>query len=235
MEAAMIELYQMGKEAREAGRPGEAETYFRRLVELGCRFADVFNDLGVIDFERGNLDGARSAFLEAIEVNPKYTEAHLNLAVTLNELGEYESGAASFQRARKASLVDQGVLDPYVRGRLANIHADIGEIYHGLGLHDDAEGEYGKALHLGPNFPDLRTRLGILFRDMGEYDRALAEFGKVRQEHPRFAEAALQLGITYFSRGQVDLAVDEWNTLLERDPGNAKALMYLKLAERDHL
>lgn len=235
MESAMIELYHMGREAYEEGRSEDAHRFFVRLLEKGGRFADVYNILGAIAFEGEDFEGARNYFQEALEINPRYTEACLNLAVTLNELGEYSSGETAYDQAKQAALVGQGQVDPFIRGRLANLHADIGEIYHGLGLHEEAVSEYRKGILLGPNFPDLRVRLGVLYRDMGEYEKSIEEFRDVKAKHPGYNAASIQLGITYYSRGQSELAVDEWNSILERDPGNAKALMYLKLAEKDHL
>lgn len=234
METAMIELYHLGREAFDEGRYDDAQRFFVKLEGVGCRFADVFNMLGAISFSKGDHAAARKRFQEALDINPRYTEACLNLAVTMNELGDYGSGEAAFNRARTASLVEQGTLDPYVKGRLANLHADIGEIYHGLGLHEEAVTEYLKALSLGPSFPDLRTRLGVLYRDMGEHDKAVQEFTRVKRDHPAYSTASIQLGISYYSRGQVELAVDEWNSILSKDPGNPKALMYLKLAEKDN-
>jgi tetratricopeptide (TPR) repeat protein len=229
----MIDLYHLGREAFSEGRYEEAERFFLKLLDLDCRFADVLNMLGVTAFEVSDYDAAEKRFREALEINPRYTEAGLNLAVTLNERGDYASGEAAFRRASSASLVEQGAVDPYVKGRLSNLHADIGEIYHGLGLHEDAVTEYRKALNLGPGFPDLRVRLGILFRDMGEYEKAIEEFTRTKLDHPRYPAAGIQLGITYYSRGQTELAIDEWKSILEKDPGNAKALMYLRLAEKD--
>ncbi|HSH70353.1 MAG TPA: tetratricopeptide repeat protein, partial [Deferrisomatales bacterium] len=197
MDTAMIELYHQGREAFEENRYEEARRYFNRLTESGCRFADVFNMLGAIAFSLGDYAGARAQFATAVELNPRYTEAHLNLAVTLNETGDYGSAAMAYEGAGQASTPAQGGIDPYVKGRLANLHADIGEIYHGLGLHEESVTEYSKALALGPLFPDLRVRLGILYRDMGEYQKALDEFGKVKQDHPDFPAAGVQLGITY--------------------------------------
>lgn len=232
-EAAMLDFYHMGSEAFSEGRYDEARCCFERLGQLGLTFADVCNMLGTIAFVGGDLTEAEKQFRTALEINPCYTEASLNLAVTLNERGDYASAEAAFQAACQNSKIAQGELDPYIKGRLSNLHADIGEIYHGLGLHQEAVSEYEKALVLGPRFPDLRTRLGVLYRDMGEHEKAISEFSRVRDEHPAYAAALLQLGITHYSRGQIDLAVGEWNRILEKDPENAKALMYLKLVEKE--
>lgn len=233
METAMLEHYHLGKEAFSEGRQEDAQRFFAKLLDLGCRFADVLNLMGVMAFEKSDWAAAEGWFREALQINPRYTEACLNLAVTLNEQGKYDEGVEVFQQACQASRVDQGEVDPYVKGRLSNLHADVGEIYHGLGLHDEAVAEYHKALALGPGFPDLRTRLGILFRDMGEHGRAVEEFSRVKREHPHYPAASIQLGITYYSRGQIDLAAEEWRSILRRDPDNSQAQMYLKLTEKD--
>lgn len=233
VETAMLDLYQLGREAFLEARYDDAERFFLKLLDLGFRFADVLNMLGVSAFERDDQGLAERYFREAVAINPRYTEACLNLAVTLNERGDYASGEAVFRQASEASLAKRGAVDPYVKGKLSNLHADIGEIYHGLGLHEEAVAEYRKALLLGPGFPDLRARLGVLYRDMGDYDRAIEEFSRTKQENPKYHAAGIQLGITYYSRGQTDLAVDEWNAILAANPGNPKALMYLRLAEKD--
>ncbi|RMG87112.1 MAG: tetratricopeptide repeat protein, partial [Candidatus Dadabacteria bacterium] len=205
MDSAIVELTHLGREAFADGRYDEAERYLRKLLGMGCRFADIFNMLGAIAFSKGDREGAVDLFREALDINPHYTEALLNLAVVLNELGRYDEAAEAFQKARRASRVDQGAVDPYVKGRLANLHADIAEIYHSLGMLAEAEAEYGKALNLGPTFPDLRTRVGVLYRDMGRYEEAIAEFERVKREHPHYTEAGIQLGITHYSRGDVEL------------------------------
>jgi len=233
METTMIETYHLGRVAFEDGMLDEAQKHFCKLLETDCRFADVFNMMGVASFEKKDWNQAKVYFQDALDINPKYTEARLNLAVTLNELGDYDSAEKAFAKAREAALIDQGRLDPYIKGRLANLHADIGEIYHGLGLHEAAVSEYKRALDLGPTFPDLRTRFGILCRDMGNYDKAISEFSAVKDTHPDYYKAAIQLGITYYSRGDVEFAVKEWIEVKARDPNNQKAIMYLKLADKD--
>lgn len=233
MDTAMIELYHQGREAFEEDRYEDARYYFNSLSEGGCRFADVYNMLGAIAFAQGDHQGAEKHFRQALQLNPRYTEAHLNLAVTLNEIGDYASAAMAYEGAGKVSQSARGGIDPFVKGRLANLHADIGEIYHGLGLHQEAVSEYQKALALGPQFPDLRVRLGILARDMGEYPQAIEEFTRVKREHPEFPTAGVQLGVTHYSRGNIEAAVAEWKDVLVHHPDNPKALMYLRLAEKE--
>ena len=232
MNKPVFDLYQRGAEAFKARRYPEAREAFEQLLEMGSRFADVLNMLGVMAFERGDFQAAKIHFSEALEINPRYTEAGLNLAVTYNDLGQNDEASHTYEHLRKSSGAEEGQVDPYVKGKLANLHGELGEIYHGMGLYSDALQEYKMALKLSPEFPDIRTRLGMLYRDMGCHGDAISEFTQVRQSHPDYPLAALQLGITYFGEDKTREAMEQWRAVLEVEPGNAKALMYLRLAEQ---
>ena len=74
-------------------------------------------------------------------------------------------------------------LDPFARGKIANMHADVGQAYADAGLPREAIAEYEKAVGLCPQFADLRTRLGTLLREINELDRARAS--STRRRSPR--------------------------------------------------
>src|SRR5512139_347880 len=150
------ESYLLARKLYEKENFPEAEQMFEKLASEAPFFADVFNKLGVIYHQRGAFGRAAKAFEKALELNPRYTEAALNLAVTYNNLGRYEQASAAFGRAAGFSQAGPGALDPFIRGKLANQHADLGDIYFDLGLHGEAVSEYRKAVDLGPKFADLR-------------------------------------------------------------------------------
>jgi tetratricopeptide (TPR) repeat protein len=80
--------------------------------------------LGVIWHDRGKLDEARGAFERALSMSPSYTEAALNLSVTLNDLGQYTRARDIYTRVIQRARAAPRSLDPYVKGKLANMHAD---------------------------------------------------------------------------------------------------------------
>ncbi len=147
------------------------------------------------------------------------------------DTGEYPEGEVAFDRAHTASRRDEGYVDPYVKGRLANLHADLADVYHGMGLYEDSLCEYERALQLCPDFPDVNARKAVLLRDMGMYAEALEVFMGVLDGHPRYVEALVQCGITQFGMGRVDDARDSWVRALRLDPANSRANKYLKLSE----
>src|SRR5512137_922781 len=142
------ETYLLARKLYEKENFAEAEKLLEKLSQDAPFFADVFNKLGVIYHQRGAFGKAAKAFEKALELNPKYTEASLNLAVTYNNLGRYEKANQAFQNAARVTQSGAGGLDPFIRGKLANQHADLGDIYADLGLHGEAVEEYRKAVHL---------------------------------------------------------------------------------------
>ena len=63
----------------------------------------------------------------------------LNLAVTASDLREVAKEAKEVcQRALMASKSAPRSLDPFAKGKIANMHADTGAAYHAVGMYPDA-------------------------------------------------------------------------------------------------
>ncbi|OGB91153.1 MAG: hypothetical protein A2Z31_04950, partial [candidate division NC10 bacterium RBG_16_65_8] len=162
------QLLQRGTGAFEAGRYSEAETFLLQVAEQKTDYANVYHMLGVIAGLRGAPEKAVALFRRALALNPKYSEARLNLAITLADMGAYEAAAEEADALRGREPGEAARLSPGVLGKLANAHADLARKYHALGMHADAVGEYDKALGLCPNFPDLHNRRAVSCRELGD-------------------------------------------------------------------
>jgi tetratricopeptide (TPR) repeat protein len=237
MQTKIDDLYKQGMEAFDKGEYEKAERFFEQLVNINPRFADIQNKLGIIYNQTDRLKRAAQAFEKALEVNPEYTEASLNLAITYSDLGMYEKSRQVFEQAARfterttdKSSATAGI-DPFVKGKLADEHLRIGNMYSQLRLLDDAIDEYQKALRLSPNFADIITHLGIALRDKGRYDDAIKEFNRAKECNPRYIPARLHLGITYYSQGFYGLAEEEWREALVFDPNNSAVRTYLNFVK----
>lgn len=226
------EIYLKGREAFELRDFDEAERHFLEVIKVRP-YADIYNKLGQIYHGRGELGKAVSSFRKALDLNPSYTEVSLNLAVTLNDMGKYTEATEVFSKASKIAHSGPYALDPFIKGKIANEHAKIGDIYYDLGLFGEALEEYKKAINLRPTFVDIITKIGITYREKGLYNEAIREFMKAREINPRYVTARVNLGITYYMKGFIDLAVNEWEGTLKENPGNSDAMMYLKFIKAE--
>jgi tetratricopeptide (TPR) repeat protein len=225
----------MGKRAFEEKDFPRAERLIREAVEAGATYPDLFHILGLIHHQYGDFDRAVEWFEKGLAINPSYTEALLSLSITLNEVGRYEEAKDAYRRAN-ASIAPpsresqaQGNL---FRGRIANLHAELADLYQALGQFEDAIREYRQSLVVAPAFPDLRLRLAAALRETGRLEEALAETSQVVAEHPDNVSALTQRGIVFFLLGRRDDARGDWEAALFREPLNKLVQLYLNTLER---
>lgn len=231
MDDRVKQLLALGREHYEKREFDKAEHYLKQVVERGIAFADVFNMLGVIAHDSGELESARDHFESALGINPKYTEAALNLAVTYNDLGLYDEAKTTYQQAISGGEEDPGKLDPFAKGKIANLHAQTAQAYQDVGLLSEAQHELRKAVILCPHFADLRLRLANLYRQQGDLDAARFELKEALSHKPQYVPARVALGVVYLAQGDSAKALAEWQKALDDDPGNKAAEMYLRMAK----
>ena len=229
MEKGWQHNYDLGKRSFDERKYDTALQYLEKVAAEKNQFADVYNMLGFIYYSNSRFEDAIDAFKRAIEINPAYTEASLNLSVVYNELGQFERSAEVYSLAREGRKDAETYLDPYVKGKLANMHSGLGSIYKDLGFYNEAADEFRKALALRPEFADIRTNLGVVMRDMKNYDGALRELEDTVAQHPDYAPSRVQLGLTYYAMGQHEKAKTEWLKVLRVNPEDKVAQMYMNL------
>jgi tetratricopeptide (TPR) repeat protein len=194
-------------------------------------YADVFNMLGFIYYYNGRFNDAILAFEKALSINPGYTEASLSLSVVYNEIGMFDKGRAAYKMAKTSRKDAATYLDPYVKGRVANMHSALGAIYKDLGLYGEAIGEFKKALALRPEFIDIKTELGVAYRDSRDFDNAVRELSEAIRLNGDYVMSRIQLGLTYYTMGRSELAKDEWLKVIETHPEDKMARMYMTLLQ----
>jgi tetratricopeptide (TPR) repeat protein len=231
MDERIKELLGRGREHYQKREFDKADYVLREVVQHNDRFADVFDMLGIIAHSRGDLHAATRYFERAVALNPVYTEALLNLAVTYNDLGRYDAAREIHAKVRKLGSAGTVQIDPFARGKIANMHADLGQAYAEAGIVHEAIEQYQKAVSLCPSFADLRTRLGNLFRDAGDLPHAREQFQAAKDSNPKYVQARVLLGVTHFSMGDSAAALSEWKEVLAVDPENKSAQMYVRMLE----
>lgn len=228
MDERLKQLLVVGREHYARREFDKAEPVLRQILEQDDRFADIHDMLGVIAHLRGNLIAAEHHFERALAINPGYTEAALNLAVTLNDRGKYQAAREIYKRIRGASGHGAPSMDAFARGKIANMHADVGQAYADLGMVREAAAEFEKAVALCPEFADLRTRLGALLYEQGDVVAARRQYEAAVTARPSFHPARLQLGVALLAQGDDDGAEREWRRVLESEPEDARAKMHLR-------
>jgi tetratricopeptide (TPR) repeat protein len=224
----------LGREHYERREYDLAERSLEHVLAGGAVFADVHNMLGVIAHDRGDFLRATQHFERAVELNPGYTEALLNLVIGYNDVGRYDKAREAFERVRAARSPSAGSrLDDFALGKIANMHADLATAYVDAGAPDEALRELERAVALRPGFVDLRVRLAALYRDLGDLDRARTELERACAANPSYVQARVQLAMVLLSLGEKREAAARLHEVLASDPRHPTARLYLRLAEKE--
>ena len=210
----------------------KAETCFQEVIDAKKDFADVHNYMGLILHQKQLFGDAIKSFEKALKINPRYTEALLNLSILYNDMGEYDKAKKLVLQSKKDASKTKAVMDPFIRSKLANKHAEVGDWYRGVGAFAQAVEEYQKALHLEEKYVDIRTKMAICLREIGQKDKCLVELKRVLKDNPKFADAHIQLGITHYAHHKKEEAVKVWKTAAKTFPTNKTLKMYLRFTEQ---
>jgi len=228
MDDHVKQLLLLGREHYEKREFDKAEYLLKQVVAETDRLADVFDMLGVIAHTRGDFAQAERHFEKAVSLNPNYTEAQLNLMVTYNDLGKYDAAREVYARVRTRGAPG-GTGDPFAKGKIANMHAELSQAYADAGMPSEAVAELERAIALCPHFADLRTRLAVMYRDLGQPQRAREQLELARASNPNYSQARVLLGVMLLSAGELAQSEQEFEAVLARDADNRGAQMYLKL------
>jgi tetratricopeptide (TPR) repeat protein len=220
--------YRVGRQSFERGEDEAALASFTRVLDGHPRYADLHYLVGLVHERRGDLDAAASSFERALAINPRYAECALALASVHEQRGEWERSRALAAQLRDAAEAG-GALDPTTSGKIANLHAALGDAYREAGEPREAIESFRKALDRAPAFHDIRFRLAVTLREAGLPAQAIAELKRVLRGNPTFLEATVQLGLTYWSLGRSEQAIAEWRRAAAADPARSDAQMYLRL------
>jgi Flp pilus assembly protein TadD len=140
----------------------------RKAIEL--------NRAGAAAMAAGDLETAEARIALALEYNPRFTEAWVNLGTIEEQRGNFEMAHRDFVRAR-------------------DLNPDLPAPHHALGLLADREGHgaeaekhYRAALKVDPGFAPARINLGRRLFERGALEEAREHFLRLTQVAPEFPE-----------------------------------------------
>ena len=232
MSQELRQLIEQGRQAYEQRNYADALAAFRQVLNANPKFADIRHLSGLCLSFLGQPEAALFEFDEAIRLNDKYVEAHLNRAIVLTELGRYDEAQRAFANAGRFETETEGPFPALISAKLANAHMALGDLYFEAGAMAQAGEQYRAALAMRPRFHDIRNKLAEALIRLGDLDAARHELETVLENNPRFIAARLNLGLIHHRRGEHEQALHHWQIGADQQPHNPQVRAYLAMVER---
>ena len=151
----------------------------------------------------GDLNEAVKQYQAALEIEPDFAAAHVNLVAAYAALGRFGEAEPHYH---KALAIDPGIEE---------LHHNWGVIQIRLGRHQQAEAAFRRALEINPYSADGRFNLGALLYDSGRRKQGLRELEEALKYAPNHALAHFQLGLDAVRNGRIDEGIAHYEKALE--------------------
>lgn len=207
----------------EAGQMDQAESEFKRSLELFPAAEIAHNNLAGLYLAQGKRQEAEFHFQEALRIKPDYQTARINLGILKREQGYYQEAVTQFRLALLKNEQDPVISKnlgnallrsgqpaealPYLEKALLHspqdleVYLDIGETFSLLGRIEEAISVYRKTLLKDKNQVLAHYNLAMLLKLKGLDFEALAHYRETNRlmRHPLalkydFANLLFRLG-----------------------------------------
>lgn len=207
----------LGQYFLERKAPGRAVSEFEAAVRMAPERSETHYNLGVALRLWGDLQGAEAALRKALELQPRFPEAHFVLGLVLaDRVGEEPAGKAEFEAA-----IAQ-------RPNFADAHFNLGVIHWKENNVQLALESFQKAARFRPDSAEYRFRLGQALAQAGQPDKAVSELRYAVELDPAHARARYQFAIVLQKLGRPEEATHHRDILRRLQREGPRAV------EKDH-
>ncbi len=190
--------------------------------------------------ESGKIDLAIQTYREALQIEEKHFDLHLNLASLFHRLDRREEALVHFIRCTE--------LDPMNAMAFSNLGAawqaiqqfeqaevayrksielnpqlfqawnNLGNLFHRVRREKEAEEAYRESLKLNPNYVEAIANLGDLLQTSGKLTEAEALYRRARENGDRSSELSYNEGNLYLKRDEYARAIACYDEAIQINP-----------------
>ena len=196
------QLFKQGETAESVGDNSQAETIWRKVLQVEPNNGKAYNNLGNALRRQGKLPEALAAHQKALQLNLKDAEAYVGIGNVLNAQGKPDEAVAAYRKAIE--------FDP----KYAKAYNSLGNVLSDQKKLDEAVAAYRKAIEFDPKYAIAYNNLGIALRGQKKLDEAVAAYQKAIELDPKDATAYNNLGNALRGQKKLDEAVAAYQKAL---------------------
>jgi protein O-mannosyl-transferase len=152
-------------------------------MKVAPRWPYLHNYIGAYHAEQRRFAEAERAYLETIDIDPKYYDAYSNLGDIYREQGKLKDAERCYLNA-----IEYGA-------RYADTYYNLGVTYTSEGRNAEAEEPFRRALEISPTHLKARYNLGWLYAELGKDSLAEQAYSETLQQDPTYPEPRINLAI----------------------------------------
>ncbi len=199
--------YGRGVALEALGRTDEALEAWKQAVSIEPGYFAALNGIGAIQLDKKNYAEAVDAFQKALQSKADFADAHYNLGLALDGLGEPQKALQALAEARNLAPEDFDVL-------LA-----IADVQLGQGHIDQALAAAQQAVDLAPEEASVRMAHGQLLLKAKKYPAAKTAFEAALKLQPGAVDAEFALARAQLLSGDATGALPRLEALAGKLPG----------------
>jgi protein O-mannosyl-transferase len=189
-----LALNNLGESLKESN-PTEAESLFRKALELKPDYPQALNNLGLMLIQRGQFDEAIEHLNHAIRIVPQFAQAHNNLGLAFYYTNKIPRAKKEFQSAIS------------INPREANAHANLANLLVADGHVDEAIEHYLASLATRPKFPEVHQKLGDIYLQLGRINEAIEHYQAALSDKPDLLDVYPNLASALAAKHRAEEAI----------------------------
>ena len=246
---SVAETLQSAVRQHQAGRLGEAEALYRRVLDVEPNHVDALHLMGLAAGQQGRYQAALELIGKAIRLGGEVPDFHNNLAEAYRALGRIDRAVAAYRRAIALApdfvgahlnlggvLCERGEFEEAeacyrraiaARPDMALAHYNLGDVLKTRGRLDEAVACLRRAVELAPDLAMAHNNLGATLQLQGRLDQAIGSFHRAVAIRPDLATAQHNLGVALTDQGRIEEAVARFRKAVAARPDLASAHWHL--------
>lgn len=126
-------------------------------------------------------------------------------------------------------LCSRAIASRQIMGKdLAPIYYMRGWAQDELGNYEQAIEDYGRALHIRPDYTEAYVARGYSYGRIGDRDRAIEDYSRALEADPDNFEASFNRGLAYEAKGDLERAVADYDRAFEVNPEHPRLRAVMK-------
>ncbi|MBW2063438.1 MAG: tetratricopeptide repeat protein [Deltaproteobacteria bacterium] len=184
---------------------------YRKILALDPKNETVIYNLGVLEYETGNLEGSRKYLERFARIHPDDYEVHTFLFDIYNRLGKQDLAYKEVRRLirlRPKEIAPYGFVFEYLSSR--NDHRELIEVMK-------------RGLRTNPNSIVLMEYLVVSYLKTGEEGLAIEQMKKILALRPRDTDLMLKMAKLQEKIGKIEDAIETYEKVLSVSKGHGEA------------